>query len=243
MEEIKFDRRNYRKHNAKNKKLIKKSLAECGAGRSIVIDKDGEIIGGNGIYEAWGNKPVKVIETDGSELVVVKRTDLSYDDEKRKKLAVMDNSVSDWSEFDTELMKQDFKIKTLEEMGVNIGGKKIDTEKIDLYNLKNAEITYQPNDTRWKVDDLYKFNDELLEKIEKVKDEELKKMLKVRLCWLAEFRYDRIADYYCNQASKEEQEIFEKLALVLLDKDQMIQNGFSELMEFVADGFEKQKAE
>ena len=64
--EIKFDKRNYRIHNDRNKKLIKKSLEECGAGRSIVIDNDGEIIGGNGIYEAWGNKPVKVIETDGS---------------------------------------------------------------------------------------------------------------------------------------------------------------------------------
>ena len=96
---IKFDKRNYRKHNDKNKKLIKKSLDECGAGRSIVVDNEGEIIGGNGIYEAWGNKPVKVIETDGSELVVVKRTDLNTDDEKRKKLAIMDNSTSDSSEF------------------------------------------------------------------------------------------------------------------------------------------------
>ncbi len=40
---IKFDARNYRKHNDKNKKLIQKSLKECGAGRSIVIDNEGEI--------------------------------------------------------------------------------------------------------------------------------------------------------------------------------------------------------
>lgn len=37
-EKIKFDKRNYRKHNDKNKNLINKSLKECGAGRSIVID-------------------------------------------------------------------------------------------------------------------------------------------------------------------------------------------------------------
>ena len=82
--EIKFDKRNYRRHSDKNKQLIKKSLDELDAGRSIVIDNDGEIIGGNGVFEAWGNKPVKVIESDGSELVVVKRTDLSTNDEKRK---------------------------------------------------------------------------------------------------------------------------------------------------------------
>lgn len=41
--EIKFDKRNYRKHNDKNKTLINKSLEECGAGRSILIDNEGEI--------------------------------------------------------------------------------------------------------------------------------------------------------------------------------------------------------
>lgn len=40
---IKFDKRNYRKHNDRNKELIKKSLEECGAGRSIVIDNDDEM--------------------------------------------------------------------------------------------------------------------------------------------------------------------------------------------------------
>ena len=47
MTKIKMDKRNYRKHNDKNKKLIKKSLDECGAGRSIVVDSEDEIIGGN----------------------------------------------------------------------------------------------------------------------------------------------------------------------------------------------------
>lgn len=38
--EINFDKRNYRKHSDKNKELINKSLKECGAGRSIVIDNE-----------------------------------------------------------------------------------------------------------------------------------------------------------------------------------------------------------
>lgn len=122
MTEIKFDKRNYRKHNQRNKDLIKKSLEECGAGRSIVIDNDNEIIAGNGIYEQAQalNIPVKVIETDGSELVVVKRTDLNTDDEKRKKLAVMDNSTSDSSEFDIELLQEDFDTVELEDWGLDV---------------------------------------------------------------------------------------------------------------------------
>ena len=124
---IKFDRRNYRKHNEKNKKLIKKSLEECGAGRSIVVDNEGEIIGGNGIYEAWGNKPVKIVETDGTELVVVKRTDLATDDEKRKKLAIMDNTTSDTAEMDMELLQADFDLETLAEFGLPTEFESVDT--------------------------------------------------------------------------------------------------------------------
>ena len=128
---IKFDKRNYRKHNDRNKELIKKSLEECGAGRSIVIDNDNEIIAGNGIYEQAQalNIPVKVIETDGSELVVVKRTDLNTDDEKRKKLAVMDNSTSDSSEFDLELLSVDFEVPELKDMGIDIPDVEINNEE------------------------------------------------------------------------------------------------------------------
>ena len=122
MNEIKFDKRNYRKHDKKNKSLIKKSLEKFGAGRSIVVDAEGEIIGGNGVYEQaqkLGLK-TKIVETDGSELVVVKRTDLKTDDDKRKALAVMDNSTSDTSEFDLELLTADFSVDELSDFGIEL---------------------------------------------------------------------------------------------------------------------------
>ena len=119
-EQIKFDKRNYRKHNDKNKELINKSLEECGAGRSILIDAENEIIAGNGVFEQAQqlNIPVKIIETDGSELIAVKRTDLATDDGKRKRLAIMDNSASDTSEFDIELLQADFDVPDLQDMGI-----------------------------------------------------------------------------------------------------------------------------
>lgn len=157
MENIKFDEKNYRKHNNKNKKLIKKSLQDCGAGRSIVIDNEDNIIAGNGIYEQAQKlkMPVKVIETDGSELVVVKRTDLATNDDKRKQLAIMDNSTSDSSEFDLSLLNIDFNIEKLQDFGVideittieNIEEEVKEEENINI----NAEyeriiITYKPED-------------------------------------------------------------------------------------------------
>lgn len=128
--EIKFDARNYRKHNDKNKELINKSLSECGAGRSILIDADDEIIAGNGVFEQARalNIPVKVIETDGSELIAVKRTDLSTDDEKRKRLAVMDNTTSDTSEFDLTLLQEDFEVPDLQDMGIDLQDIEVDDD-------------------------------------------------------------------------------------------------------------------
>ncbi|GAB0156206.1 hypothetical protein CHRYSEOSP005_14700 [Chryseobacterium sp. Alg-005] len=116
---IKKDRRNYRKHSEENQELINKSLTEFGAGRSILIDNEDEIIAGNETYtqaEKLGI-PIKVIETDGKTLIAVKRTDLSTDDEARKQLAIIDNLANDKSEFDFQLLSDDFEIGFLEDIG------------------------------------------------------------------------------------------------------------------------------
>lgn len=120
--EIRQDSRNYRSHNEKNKELIKKSLQECGTGRSIVIDSQNEIIAGNGIFEQAKklNIPIKVIESDGKELVVIKRTDLKTKDKKRKKLAIYDNSTSDTSFFNLDLLGQDFSKENLMSLGIDL---------------------------------------------------------------------------------------------------------------------------
>lgn len=129
-DDIKFDPHNYRIHSERNKSLIEKSLKECGAGRSILIDADNEIIAGNGVYEAAkkANIKIKQVETDGSELVVVKRTDLKSGDKKRKKLAVFDNSTSDSSDFDMDLLQQDFEIPELNDFGVSLPDLNLDLE-------------------------------------------------------------------------------------------------------------------
>lgn len=136
---IKADKRNYRKHNDKNKALIKKSLEECGAGRSIVIDNEDEIIAGNGIYEQAKKLGIKtkIIETDGTELVVVKRTDLATNDEKRKQLAIMDNSTSDSSEFDITMLKNDFDLNQLNDFGLDVEFEELDPEPV--YNPKEEQ--------------------------------------------------------------------------------------------------------
>lgn len=120
--EIKFDKRNYRKHSDSNKRKIKKSLQECGAGRSVLVDADDTLIAGNGVFEqaqAMGI-PTRVIETDGTELVVVKRTDLRTDDDKRKLLAMADNATSDNVEWEDDLLNDDFGLDVLADWDINV---------------------------------------------------------------------------------------------------------------------------
>lgn len=118
--DIQLDPRNYRIHSKENKELIKKSLTECGAGRSVLIDNEGKLIAGNGVFEQAKalNIPTKIVQTDGKTLVVVQRTDLSTADKKRQRLAVLDNSTSDLSEFDNEKIRKDFPIEEIKELGV-----------------------------------------------------------------------------------------------------------------------------
>jgi hypothetical protein len=59
--------------------MIENSLRNFGAGRSIVLDKHGNIIAGNKTVEnagAIGLEDVIVVQTDGTKLVAVQRMDL-----------------------------------------------------------------------------------------------------------------------------------------------------------------------
>ena len=133
IKDLKQDKRNYRNHNERNLNLIKKSVSEVGLGRSVVIDNENEIICGNGLVSTLDkNTPIKVIETDGSQLVVVKRTDLKTDDEKRKQLAIMDNSTSDSSEFDLDSLQADFDVEQLHDWGLDVEFENLEEDLKDI---------------------------------------------------------------------------------------------------------------
>lgn len=75
------------------------SLAKYGAGRSILVDKNGYVIAGNKTLERavdLGIENVIEVETDGHELVAVRRTDLDLlSDPKARELAYADNRISE----------------------------------------------------------------------------------------------------------------------------------------------------
>lgn len=99
------------------------------------------------------------------------------------------------------------------------------------YSKAIGKLVYEPKSTAWTPEKLYEPPPARLARlIAKIEDTELRKMLELRLAWFAEFDYAKIADYYAYQARPEEQRVFEALALVLLDRDGLIMNGFANLL-------------
>ena len=109
------DKRNARRRTSQSKHLIQESLKRYGAARSIVIDENNMLIAGHGTVEGakqFGITKVRVIETEGDELIAVRRSNWTEDQKIGANLA--DNRTSDLSEWDAELLhtlSQDHDIK------------------------------------------------------------------------------------------------------------------------------------
>lgn len=91
------DDKNFNKGTEFGGQLIEKSLREFGAGRSILLDKNNRIIAGNKTTENCANvgmEKVIIIETDGNELVAVKRKDIDINTPKGREMALADNATS-----------------------------------------------------------------------------------------------------------------------------------------------------
>lgn len=251
MSELKFDPKNYRIHGEKNKRLIQKSLVDCGAGRSILIDKEDCIIAGNGVYEQaqeLGLK-VRIIESDGTELIAIKRTDLKTEDARRKALALADNYTSDTSVFDIEAVMEDFTPDELDlwEFSIDVSNLDIGSESTenkatsdDVYTNKIITPEYLPKNEKPAISDLFemeKYN-ELISKIEvsNISPEDNKFLICAASRHIV-FNYEKIADYY-SHSEKDVQELMEDSALVIIDFDSAITKGFVKLSQAIDEQYD-----
>ena len=103
--DLKADHKNARRRTDRSSDLIKESLQRYGAARSIVIDEENRILAGNGTIDgakAAGIRRVRIIESEGDEVIAVRRTGLS--EEQKVGLALADNRTADLSEWDLEML-------------------------------------------------------------------------------------------------------------------------------------------
>lgn len=166
IKELKFDEHNFNRHNDEGMSLLEKSIKENGLGRSILLDKDNNIVGGNGVTEKaieLGKTKVRIIETDGSELIAVKRTDLTLDSEQGRKMALADNSVAhanlEWNEEELQKAQDEWGLVP-EEWGVEmpdfglpdeLAGEDLNPEELEKIqgegetDMQRVIITYYPD--------------------------------------------------------------------------------------------------
>jgi len=117
------DDKNFNKGSEFGQGLIEKSFEKFGAGRSILIDKNNKIIAGNKStenYGALGGQDVIVVESDGKQLIAVKRTDIDLDTAQGREMALADNATAKanivWAE---DIIAEELGVEVAESWGVD----------------------------------------------------------------------------------------------------------------------------
>ena len=159
------DARNANKGTERGSAMIRDSLRNYGAGRSILLDKHGAIIAGNKTAEnagALGQQEVIIVETDGSQLVAVQRTDLDLKDPRARQLAIADNRSGQLS-----LLWDSDTLKALSGDGIDMSPfwSPDELEKLWPQNLLEGEedaVPELPAVPKSKIGDLYILGDHRL---------------------------------------------------------------------------------
>ena len=116
------DDRNFNKHSEYGMSLLEKSVGKFGMGRSILLDKNNRIIAGNGITETAGQlgfEDVEIVESDGSKIIAVKRTDIDLDSPEGRELALADNATNKANlRLDTDMVFEELGQDIADEWGI-----------------------------------------------------------------------------------------------------------------------------
>jgi hypothetical protein len=118
------DDKNFNKGTEYGNALIEKSFQKFGAGRSILLDKNNRIIAGNKSTEnfgASGGEDVLIVESDGTKLIAVKRTDIDLDTPQGRELALADNATAKANiVWDEEIIVEEIGVEVAEDWGMKV---------------------------------------------------------------------------------------------------------------------------
>ena len=222
IENLKFDKKNFNKHTEYGMSLLEKSLRQNGAGRSVLVDRDNNIIAGNGIVEAAVNASItktRVVEVTGDELVVVRRTDLELDSKQGREMALADNATAAADlAWDYEMLRKELDEKTIEDYGIKIPEPSA-TEALSAieYNSCYYEPKEKPTLKLLDCVNFDKFNAKVKVIDESSVGDEMKNVLKWFAYRFIRIDFEAVANYYAFNASDEEKAVMERLRLVLVD--------------------------
>lgn len=215
---------------------VANSIKEFGFKVPVVVDKDNVVVA--------GHTRLKACEKLGiTEVPCIVADDLTEDQIKAFRIA--DNKVSEYATWDEEKLNEELSgiLMDMSEFGDDLF---TDDEAMDVelpeeednpYSNKKHVPQYEPTGDFVDIMDLIddEKTNELIREIKdsNVSDDEKNFLIKAAYRHLV-FNYSKIADYYSN-ASEEMQILMEKSALVIIDIDDAIANGYVKLTKVVED--------
>ena len=143
------DDKNNNKHTAYGMDLLEKSVNKVGIIESITVSNDDKIISGNARHEIFGKnftKEALVIETDGTQPIIIKRTDIESDTKQFYEASILANTTAKKNiDFDMEVIDtlvEEFDIDVVD-LGVDI----VDYAKdVDYSILEDEDVESQLKD-------------------------------------------------------------------------------------------------
>lgn len=217
------DLKPYEKNPRKNDNAVKcvmNSIREFGFKVPLVIDKDNVIVAGHTRYKA--SKKLGL-----SEVPCIVADDLT--DEQIKAFRLADNKSGELATWDDALLAEE-----LADIGLDMSEFGFDLDKAVNENPYTTNVNipqYEPKGEDWDASSLYDCakQDELLSEIENSDvSEDEKAFLREAAHRHCRFNYRHIAEYYA-KASPEMQRLMEKSALVIVDVNDAIANGYAKL--------------
>lgn len=111
------DDHNFNKGTEEGAQLIERSFKDYGAGRSVFIDRNNRLVGGNKAQKGFkgaGFRKVVIVDSDADTLVAVRRKDVDLDSKEGRDMALLDNLTTQvnlaWDEVE------------LQQVGANVEG-------------------------------------------------------------------------------------------------------------------------
>lgn len=240
------DSKNLNIGRKKGQQLLNKSFKKYGAGRSILLDKNNQIIAGNKSWEAArkaGIENVVVVPTDGKTLIAVQRTDIDINTPEGRNLALADNATASlnlkWDKDRLNEFKESGLISAQNEWSlplhvwevINVNGEyvskyAITTESVHYTPTRTAPPSFSEMYNTEKASELCRGIDSALEKKEITEDEAV--FLRAAAARHITFHFAGIAEYYAH-ASAAMQRLMEESVLVVIDFNDAIDKGLIKL--------------
>lgn len=220
------------RHNDMAVDAVAASIQQFGFKNPVIIDKDGVIVAGHTRYKAAKKLGI-------TDIPCISADDLS--DEQIKAFRLADNKTAELAEWDEDLLGKEMQgiiNIDMSQFGFSVGEDELGEEmQDDKYTLKVKIPQYEITGECPEISDMLDSSkaDELIQEVEAADiPEEVREFLIQAACRHNVFNYRDIAEYYAH-AEPEVQKLFEKSALVIIDVNDAIANGYVQLATDITD--------